>query len=150
MILCPPSPNPRPDLTRRCSRSCTATSSPYPPLQPSRPGLTRRCSIFQPYPPCLSSQLDLRILRVRFSQSYPPNAPSSSAHLSRILQVCFSLPSPRLLRVHLSPPSQLLSSKSIPCLQVHLRVPGATFLLRVRYYPVVVKKNEISPPWPFV
>ena len=77
-----------------------------PPRSYLRPGLTRRCSLLQSYPPCLSSPLDLRILRVHFSQSYPPNAPSSSAHRSRVLQVCFS--------------------------------------------PVVVKKNEISPPWPFV
>ena len=44
-ILCPPSPNPRPGLTRRCSRSSTAASTPYPPLQPSRPVFTRWCSL---------------------------------------------------------------------------------------------------------
>jgi len=110
-ILCPLSPNPLPGLSRRCSRSSTPASTPYPLLQPSRPSFTRWCSIFHPYPPCLLCLHDLRILQVCFLQSYPPNSPSWSAHSSRVLQVCFALPSQYLLRVHFAPPSASPVSK---------------------------------------
>jgi hypothetical protein len=40
----------------------TVLTIPCPPCPYFRPGLTRRCSLLQPYHPCLSSQLDLRIL----------------------------------------------------------------------------------------
>jgi len=109
----------------------------------------RRCSLFQPYPLCLSSLLDLRILWVRFSQSYPPNAPLSSAHRSRILQVCFSLPSPRLLRVHFSPPSPLLSCATIqwwwknneiplsgPLCEAHIAFPSSLAVYKPMLYRV--------------
>ena len=100
----------------------TIPCSPRPYLHPS---LARQCS-HEPYPRCLSSLLDRCILQVRFSQLYPPwvlSVPSKCTLVNCALLRC--------------PTSVLLSSES-------------TSLLLLRYYSVVVKKNEISPPWPFV
>jgi len=110
-ISYPARPYSRPGPMRWCSWSSNAASTPFPELQVYHPGLLRWCSFLQPYCPCLSSPLHLHILRVCFLQSYPPNAPSSSAHHCCVLQVCFSLPSPHLVRVHFAPPSASPASK---------------------------------------
>ena len=108
-ILCPPSPNPRPGLTRRCSRSSTAASTPYPPLQPSRPGLTRRCS---------TSSLILRTCQVRLT-----SVSSRCASRSRILQM-----HPRQVRI--APASSKCASHS----RVHVS-SVSTSLLQVHFSP---------------
>jgi hypothetical protein len=95
-----------------------------PPCPYISPGFTRVCSVFQCYPPYLSSLLDLRILRT--CQVYLTTVSSRCASCSRILQTL-------LHQVRIAPASSKcacrslvhVSSKSTSLTQVHLPSPSS-------------------------